>query len=56
MFLLVIEVTDKFFWIIMDAMDPHQHKSIWNWQEQDQVSWKDIQAFQIFEGERQEGS
>ncbi len=36
---------------------PHQHKSIWNWQKQDQVSWKDIQAFQIlFEGQDQEGS
>jgi hypothetical protein len=35
----------------------HQHKSIWNWQKKDQVSWKDIQAIQrLCEGKKQEDS
>jgi hypothetical protein len=56
MFLLVIEAINNKKIDYHGCHGPHQHKSIWNWQEQDQVSWNDIQAFQISEGEKQEGS
>jgi len=56
MFVLVIEATNKRKFDYHGCHGSYQQKSIWNSQEQDQVSWNDIQAFQIFEGERQEGS
>lgn len=49
----IIEAYDKK--VIVDTMDWCQHELTWNWQEQDQVSWKDFQTtFQVLEGEGQE--